>query len=112
MSAENMLLTQDEQLPAARLCALPWTIQGSGYVVLLRAGELSDEQLFVPPSLRGKRHGDTLSLLFFDYTSTACGPSRELIVAAVFDFAEGAFSSITRAFTSTHDGVSNSRHHW
>ena len=112
MSSEQVLLEPDEQMPKVTLRALPWTIQGSGYVVILRGAELTDQQLFVPPSLRGKRHGEMVSMLFFDYTSTGCGPYRELTVAAVFDFGVGQYSSITRAFTSTYDGVANSRQHW
>jgi hypothetical protein len=112
MNADTLLLEPDEHIPEVTLSAVPWVVHGSGYVVLVRAGALTDQQLFVAPSLRGKRHGEIISLLVFDYTSTPCGPYREMLVAAVFDFAEGHYSSVTRAFTSTYAGVVNSRQHW
>jgi hypothetical protein len=112
MSAETTLLDHDERFPATALREVPWTVRGSGYVVILRAGALTDQELFVPPSLLGKRHGEMISLLFFDYDVTACGPYRELIIAGVFEFAEGAYSSILRAFTSSYEAVANGRHHW
>jgi hypothetical protein len=90
----------------------PWTLQGSGYVVLLRAGALSDQELFVPPSLLGKRQGQTLSLLFFDYQSSVCGPYRELMLGVGFEFDEGHYSSITRAYASTQDSAANSQLNW
>jgi hypothetical protein len=112
MSGESRLLEQDDVTASPALVAPPWTMHGSCYIVLLRAGSLTDQQLCVPPSLVGKRHGQTLSLVFFDYAITACGPYRELILGVGFDFAEGQYSSITRAYASTLDSVANTRRNW
>jgi hypothetical protein len=112
MSADSTLPGPEDRISEATLYPAPWTLHGSGYVVLLRAGALTDQQLFVPPSLLGKRHGHTLSLLFFDYQASVCGPYRELMIGVGFDFDEGQYSSITRAYASTRDSVANSRLNW
>jgi hypothetical protein len=113
MTAE-MLVLEHQQLPEVPLKPAPWELHGSGYVLIVRIPEtVSDDDLFVPPSLRNKRHGRTVYLLLLDYQRSDCGPYRELMIApASFDFAEGRFPSITRIYVSTYDSVVNGRRNW
>lgn len=112
MSAELTLLEQEDRVEERRLYPAPWTVQGSCYVVLLRTNALTDRALFVPETLQGKRQGQMLSLCFFDYQVSACGPYQELIIAPAFDFRDGQYSSVTRAYASTPDSVANIRRNW
>jgi Acetoacetate decarboxylase (ADC) len=113
MTAE-MVVLEREGLPAIEEKPAPWHLRGAGYVLIVRLAEsVCDEELFVPPSLRGKRHGRTAFLMFVDYQSADCGPYRELLFApASFEFADGRFPSITRIFVSTYDSVVNGRNNW
>jgi len=113
MTAETLVLER-EHLPEVPLKPAPWQLHGSGYVLIAKVPEsLSDDDLFVPPSLRDKRHGRTVYILLLDYQQSDCGPYHELMIApASFDFSEGRFPSITRIYVSTYDSVVNGRRNW
>lgn len=112
MSAEQLVL--EREVPHVAPKPAPWTLHGAGYVLIVRMPErTTDAELFVPPALRGKRHGRTAFLMVIDYQSSDCGPYRELLLApASFDFADGRFPSITRIYVSTYESVVNGRNNW
>ena len=110
-----VVLDHEQALPQVALKPAPWLLKASAYVAAVRMPEdVLDGAAFVPPSLAGKRTGQTAYVLFVDYHTADCGPYSELLVApAVYDFGEeGHFPTITRIFVSTYDSVVNGRRNW
>lgn len=103
-------------LPTSARCIAPapWTLNGSGYIFVLK---LPEQQLadcpFTPASLR-KRRSSPLSLaMLVDYTSSPAGPYQELLfIPGLFDFGDGQRPSISRIFVSSQASVDNGRRNW
>jgi hypothetical protein len=108
------VLERDEQLPKVALHPAPWQLQASAYVFVVRMpDEVLDREAFAPPSLAGKRCGNTSYFLYVDYRASNCGPYHEMMVApAAYDFGEDRYLSITRIYVSTYDSVVNGRANW
>lgn len=96
------------------LAPAPWDLQGSGYIVVIRLPEsTSDEALFVPQSLKGKRRGRLAVLMFVDYQSSDVGPYHELLlIPGLFPFNNSLNHSITRIYVSSMESVVNGNLNW
>jgi hypothetical protein len=108
------VLEREENLPEVPRHPAPWQLQASAYVLAVRMpDDVLDREAFVPPSLAGKRCGNTSYFLYVDYRAANCGPYQEMMVApAVYDFGESRYPSITRIYVSTYDSVVNGRINW
>jgi hypothetical protein len=113
MTAESVVL-EAAGLPSVALHPAPWQLHAQAYVIALHLPEAtSDAQLFVPPSLLGKRRSRFAYAMWVDYQSSDCGPYRELLFApAGFDCGTRNLPSITRIYVSTYDSVVNGRANW
>jgi hypothetical protein len=109
-----VVLEPESALPNVELHPAPWLLHASAYVLAVRMPEdVIDNASFVPPSLAGKRTGQTAYVLFVDYKQANCGPYQELLVSpAVYDFGDGHYPTITRIYVSTYDSVVNGRINW
>lgn len=107
-------MTSAQSIPDVPLAPSPWNLTGSGYVVALRLPDgMTDEQLFVPDSLQGKRKGNLAVMMFVDYTKSDAGPYHELLfIPGIFKFNNSWNRSITRIFVSTWDSVVNGNINW
>lgn len=96
------------------LAPAPWNLAGSGYVLAVHLPEkMSDEDLFVPATLRGKRRGRLALMMFVDYTESNVGPYHELLlIPGSFTFNHSVNRSITRIFVSTTESVVNGYLNW
>jgi hypothetical protein len=108
------VLEPDAALPAAPRHPAPWSMHASCYVfAVLMPEEVLDEAAFVPSELVPRRKNRISVVMFVDYTQTAVGPYRELLVApASFAHAQGTYPSITRIFVDSYDSVVNGRLNW
>jgi hypothetical protein len=114
MTAESLVLEPDDALPSVPMAAAPWQLKGSGYVLAIRLPEtLIEQHAFVPPSLAGRRHGNTAYVLLADFHASNCGAYQELLISpATFTFPEGHYCSITRIYVSSYASVVNGRRNW
>lgn len=96
------------------LAPAPWNLQGSGYIMAVwLPGHVSDDALFVPHTLRGKRRGRLALLMFVDYQHSDVGPYHELLlIPGRFPFNDSVNHSITRIFVSTLESVVNGNRNW
>ncbi len=96
------------------LAPAPWQLTGSGYIVAFRLpADLSEDALFIPESLRGKRKGTVAIMMFVDYAQSDVGPYHELLfIPGVFHFNNSWNRSISRIFVSTWESVVNGNINW
>ena len=108
------MLLSDDQLPTVPLAPAPWSLTGRGWILLVKMPATAlDDPAFVPPALRGKRHGRLAMVMLVDYETSAVGPYQELLyIPGRFDFPNGRHYSITRIYVSTMDSVVNGRLNW
>ncbi|TXH04303.1 MAG: hypothetical protein E6R07_08340 [Nevskiaceae bacterium] len=94
----------------------PWSLQGRGYICMLRAPQaLLDDGSFVPATLHGRRKRSPYGyLMFVDYAQSPVGPYHELLfIPGSFTFADGQrHFSISRIFVSSLDSVVNGQRNW
>lgn len=94
----------------------PWTLQGQGYITLLRFRDGGAEQdRFLPDALSGQRGRSPYAwMMFVDYRNSAVGPYHELLfIPGNFPFADGRrHLSISRIFVSSMDSVVNGQRNW
>lgn len=107
-------MTQPASVANVPLAPAPWNLVGSGYVLAVRLPEqMSDEELFVPATLRGKRQGRLALMMFVDYAKSDVGPYHELLlIPGSFQFNHSSHRSITRIFVSTTESVVNGYLNW
>jgi hypothetical protein len=107
-------LVLETSVPAVATVPAPWKLTGSGYVFMIRLPRtMTDDDLFTPPQLRGKRVGNVATLMIVDYATSGVGPYRELLVTpGVFQGEQGRFHSVTRIYVSTYESVANGRVNW
>lgn len=112
--SDSILLTPDEQLPAVPLAPAPWSLTGTGYILLLKLpAAVLDDQRHTPPALRGLRHGGLSAVMLVDYKQSAVGPYRELLyIPGTFRFGSRVRQSITRIYVSSMESVVNGRINW
>ena len=108
------MLIAHEQLPVVSMAPPPWSLTGRGYILLVRMPQAAlDDPAFIPPELRGRRHGGVALVMLVDYEASAVGPYRELLyIPGRFDFPNGRHYSITRIYVSSMASVVNGRVNW
>lgn len=113
-TSESIMPKRDDELPDVPLAPAPWTLTGHGWILLVKLPQSAlDDPAFVPPGLRGKRHGRYAMVMLVDYETSAVGPYRELLyIPGRFDFLNGRHYSITRIYVSTMNSVVNGRINW
>jgi hypothetical protein len=107
-------LVLETSVPAVATAPAPWKLTGSGYVFMIRLPRtMTDDDLFTPPQLRGKRVGNVATLMIVDYATSGVGPYREVLVTpGIFQGEHGRFHSVTRIYVSTYESVANGRVNW
>ncbi len=94
----------------------PWTLQGRGYISMLRMPQsLLDDASFAAESLRGRRQPSPYAyMMLVDYADSPVGPYHELLfIPGRYDFGQGRrHFSISRIFVSSLDSVVNGRRNW
>lgn len=114
----TILLTPDSDLPTVPLAPAPWSLTGSGYILMVKLpASVLDDPRHVPPELRGKRSGKYATVMLVDYEDSAVGPYRELLyIPGKFPFKGGPrtknYQSITRIYVSSMESVVNGRRNW
>ncbi|MDP3295002.1 MAG: acetoacetate decarboxylase family protein [Nevskia sp.] len=113
----TILLTPDWDLPNVALAPAPWSLTGSGYILMVRLpASVLDDPRHVPPELRGKRRGRYAMVMLVDYEDSAVGPYRELLyIPGKFAFdgePKKNYQSITRIYVSSLESVVNGRRNW
>ena len=92
----------------------PWSLTGSGYIILVKLTEsFVTENCFVPDSLGGSFSGGIGTIMLVDYVSSDAGPYRELLfIPGRFSFQSGRLFSITKIYVSTMNSVVNGIRNW
>ena len=110
----TILLTPDADLPTVPLAPAPWSLTGTGYILMVKLPDaVLDDPRHVPPELRGKRRGRYATVMLVDYEDSAVGPYRELLyIPGKFPFNGGRYQSITRIYVSSMESVVNGRLNW
>lgn len=94
----------------------PWTLQGRGYICMLRMPQVMlNDASFAPESLRGRRRPSPYAyMMLVDYADSPVGPYHELLfIPGRYDFGQGRqHFSISRIFVSSLDSVVNGRRNW
>lgn len=109
------MLQSRHELPAVPAVPAPWTLQGNGWIVLLRLPARSHaRRAFVPSMLQGTLSAPCSALMFVDYVDAPCGAYRELLfVPGAMRFPDGRrHASISRILVSTWESVVNGRANW
>ena len=114
MSEPSILLTEDAELPTVPLAPAPWSLTGTGYILLMKLPPaVLDDPRHTPAALRGQRRGGLSMVMLVDYESSAVGPYRELLyIPGKFAFGARAYQSITRIYVSSIESVVNGRINW
>lgn len=114
MSDESILLTPDAALPTVPLAPAPWSLTGSGYILLMKLPPaVLDDPRHTPTALRGQRRGGLSMVMLVDYERSAVGPYRELLyIPGTFAFGARTLQSITRIYVSSMESVVNGRINW
>jgi len=114
MAHDSILLTEDADLPTVPLAPAPWSLTGTGYIVLMKLPPaVLDDPRHTPAALRGQRRGGLSMVMLVDYESSAVGPYRELLyVPGKFAFGAKVYQSITRIYVSSMESVVNGRINW
>lgn len=112
--SDSILLVPDDRLPAVPLAPAPWSLTGTGYIVLMKLpAAVLDDPRHTPPELRGKRRGGLSTVMLVDYEHSAVGPYRELLyIPGTYAFGGQARQSITRIYVSSMESVVNGRINW
>jgi hypothetical protein len=114
MSDDSILLTEDADLPTVPLAPAPWSLTGTGYILLMKLpAAVLDDPRHTPTSLRGQRRGGLSMVMLVDYENSAVGPYRELLyIPGKFAFGTKVYQSITRIYVSSMESVVNGRINW
>lgn len=99
---------------AAGTAPAPWTLTGSGYVVLLRRiATLNEATALMPPALRHAELSGPSVLMYVDYGDSPVGPYRELLfIPGRFRIGAEARWSISRIVVSSEASVVAGRNNW
>ena len=110
----SILLTADADLPTVPLAPAPWSLTGTGYILLMKLPvRVLDDPRHTPPELRGRRRGGLSLAMLVDYESSPVGPYRELLyIPGTFAFGDRVRQSITRIYVSSLESVVNGRINW
>ncbi|MEM9305504.1 MAG: acetoacetate decarboxylase family protein [Pseudomonadota bacterium] len=109
----RMPVTVSADDPAYTAAPPPWTLEGSGVVLLFGRPADSVLERWVPESLHAAYVGGPAALMLVDYVSSPAGPYRELLfVPGRFRVAGGVRPIITRIVVSTWESVANGRLNW
>lgn len=110
----SILLTPDDALPNVPLAPAPWSLTGTGYILLMKLpATVLDDPRHTPPELRGKRCGGLATVMLVDYQDSPVGPYRELLyIPGKFQFGARRYQSITRIYVSSMESVVNGRSNW
>lgn len=109
------MLQPDSVLPEVPLCAAPWNLRGSAWIVALKLPHGAPARdAFMPSRLAGQGRGLASYLMYVDYLQSGCGPYRELLfIPGAFPFGDGRrHLTISRILVSTWDSVVNGRDNW
>jgi Acetoacetate decarboxylase (ADC) len=109
------MLQPDSVLPEVPLCAAPWNLRGSAWIVALKLPPGAPARdAFLPAGLAGQGRGLVSYLMYVDYVESGCGPYRELLfIPGAFPFGDGRrHLTISRILVSTWDSVVNGRDNW
>lgn len=111
---DKYLVTADSDLPAVAAAPPPWTLHGSGWILLLRFPEtLRSAAEHLPPPLRDRPFRGPSVVMFVDYRDSPAGPYRELLyIPGRFTDDGGGAWSVTRIWVSTWESVVNGRRNW
>ena len=92
----------------------PWSLQGSGYIMVLRLSpEFVSRHGFIPRNLKGAYMGGPCIVMYVDYTASPVGPYRELLfIPGRFDFCGKKYFSITKIYVSSPASVEGGRRNW
>jgi hypothetical protein len=93
----------------------PWTLQGDGWIMLLRLPEATRrDPRHLPPELRARPVSGPSIVMFVDYSESPVGPYRELLyIPGRFDLGAGQHAwSVTRIYVSSWESVVNGRLNW
>jgi hypothetical protein len=109
------MLQSRHELPTVPAVPAPWSLQGNGWIVLLRLpGSAAARRAFVPSILQRTLAAPCSALMFVDYVEAPCGAYRELLfVPGAMRFPDGRrHASISRILVSTWESVVNGRANW
>jgi hypothetical protein len=104
-----------DALPEVARAPAPWTLQGDGWIMLLRLPESARrDPRHLPPELRAWPVTGPSIVMFVDYAQSPVGPYRELLyIPGRFDLGTGRPAwSVTRIYVSTWESVVNGRLNW
>lgn len=113
--SSSILLTADEDLPDVRRAPAPWTLDGDGWILLLRLPEdVRQDARHLPPELRDQALLGPSIVMFVDYADSPAGPYRELLyIPGRCETADGRRAwTVTRIYVSSWDSVVNGRQNW
>ena len=111
----STFLPSDDQLPGTPRVPAPWSLQGHGWIVLLRLPRKAAARTdFVPTSLQASLRAAISTLVCVEYSSAPCGAYRELLlIPGTMRFPDGRrHASISRILVSTWASVANGRANW
>lgn len=92
----------------------PWSLTGSGYIILITLREsFVTQSCFVPESLAGSFSGGIGTIMLVDYVSSDAGPYKEILfIPGRFSFQGRNLFSITKIYVSTMNSVVNGIRNW
>ena len=92
----------------------PWSLVGSGYVVLVKfQRKFIEEKGFIPKTLESSFTGGIGIIMYVDYISSDVGPYQELLfIPGMFSFNNRNYFSITKIYVSTTKSVINGQNNW
>jgi hypothetical protein len=110
-----LLLTPDEALPEVARAPAPWSLQGDGWIMMLRLPEyVRRDPRHLPPALRDRPMSGPSLVMYVDYSVSPVGPYRELLyIPGRFELGGGLRAwSVARIYVSTWESVVNGRLNW
>jgi hypothetical protein len=105
----------DADLPVVPDCPPPWHLTGTAWMVALRlAPDSPARTAFLGAAAAAQLLGPFALLMYVDYTTSACGPYRELLfIPGRLPFEDGrSHFTISRILVSTWESVVNGRRNW
>jgi hypothetical protein len=95
-------------------CPAPWSLRGSGYILLYRfPTHFALEAGRIPPFLRTLFAGGLGAVMLVDYAESNAGPYGELLfMPGKFRFRGKKLACITKIYVSTRESVVNGWENW
>lgn len=107
MKKETGAKGEMEYLPA------PWTLNGSGLILMLKAGSLRNANWGFEAGLAESLKTKIRLVMIVDYVHAPCGPYQELLlIPGTIDFNGNRQWSISDIWVSSQSSVENGRRNW